>query len=215
VAVAKPELTVIGTAGQNIFQGIHNAKQAIVCHIMEGTLAGCDGWFSNPGAQASANYGVGKDGSIHQYVDPQGTDAPFANGLLANQDAAVQALMAANPAGTNPNWITVSIEHEGHSGDALTPAQLAASAQLSAWLCETFAITADEDHLLGHYEFDAVTRARCPGWDRAAWLRYEGAVTALLARPVPTNNDLEEMHRIVDAQPFVAADLITYASRFS
>lgn len=185
MSVSKPPMTIIGTNSQNLWRGRGQAKLAVVCHIMQGTLAGCDSWFSDPAAQASTNYAVGLDGTIHQYVDPEGPDAPFANGLVNQPDAAVQKLLA-QTGNTNLNFVTVSIEHEGNSGDLLTTAQLDASAQLCAWLCERFGIPMDEDHILGHYEIDSVTRAGCPGWNRVAWLRYEAAVARFLApAPVP------------------------------
>ena len=41
----------------------------IVEHVMQGSLTGTDHWFQNPNAQVSAHFGIGKDGSVHQYVD--------------------------------------------------------------------------------------------------------------------------------------------------
>lgn len=188
MTVQKPPVTYIGTNGQNIWTGKGLPKVAIVCHIMEGTLAGCDSWFSNPAAQASSNYGIGKDGTIHCYVDPESKDAPFANGLVNKPDAAFLTLAKAYP--ENPNYWTISIEHEGNSGDPMPPAQLAASAALAAWLCDRFGIPADDAHLLGHYEIDSVTRAGCPGWNHATWLTWEAAVlNALTPQPQPTPPD--------------------------
>lgn len=79
---------------------------------MEGTLDGTDAWFHNPQAQASADYGTGKDGRIYQWVDWTGDHKAWAQAV------------------GNPYW--VSIENEGHSGDTLTPAQLDAVAQIVA-----------------------------------------------------------------------------------
>lgn len=199
MSVTKPAWTFVGTAGNNIWKGARQPAVAIVLHVMQGTLAACDGWFQNPAAQASSNFGIGKDGTIHCYVDPQGADAPYANGIVNGPDAAVQALLKAQN-NVNPNWWSVSIEHEGTSAFnevtatgtpfVLTAAQLAASTQLCAWLCDTFQIPADEDHILGHYEFDSATRAGCPGFDRNGWVVYENAVKALLQpQPSPTPPD--------------------------
>jgi hypothetical protein len=132
MTVAKPPITWVGTGGNNIWQGQGLPKAAIVLHIAQGTLAGCDAWFSNPQAQASANYCVGLDGTIHCYVDPFGADAPFANGIVNQPDATFQALAASHP--QNPNWWSVSVEHAGMSGDPMPAAQMQASAQLVAWL---------------------------------------------------------------------------------
>ncbi|HWO92013.1 MAG TPA: N-acetylmuramoyl-L-alanine amidase, partial [Methylomirabilota bacterium] len=42
--------------------------EAIVVHIMDGTLLGTDARFANPGSKVSAHYGVGTNGQIHHYV---------------------------------------------------------------------------------------------------------------------------------------------------
>lgn len=87
----------------------------VVLHIMEGTLNGTDSWFKNPTAQASSHFGVGKDGQTYQWVDTD--DASWAQ------------------AGGNKSYI--SIENEGHHGDTLTDAQIAACAKIVAWVHET------------------------------------------------------------------------------
>jgi N-acetyl-anhydromuramyl-L-alanine amidase AmpD len=40
---------------------------------MDGTLAGTDAWFTNPASQVSAQYGIGKNGEVHQYVKEEDT----------------------------------------------------------------------------------------------------------------------------------------------
>lgn len=87
----------------------------VVLHIMEGTLDGSDAWFRNPNAQASAHFGVGKDGRIYQWVDT--ADKAWAQ------------------AAGNSDYI--SIENEGHSGDTLTPPQLSSVAAVVAWVHQT------------------------------------------------------------------------------
>jgi N-acetyl-anhydromuramyl-L-alanine amidase AmpD len=47
--------------------------EAIVIHIMDGTLIGTDSWFANHTSQVSAHYGIGKNGEIHQYVQENDT----------------------------------------------------------------------------------------------------------------------------------------------
>lgn len=85
----------------------------ITLHIMVGRLAGTDSVFLNPGSQASAHYGIGADGAIHQYVsenDGSYSDANFAS-----------------------NNSTISIEHEGGmAGVPCTQACMDASARLCA-----------------------------------------------------------------------------------
>lgn len=85
----------------------------ITLHIMVGHLAGTDSVFLNPGSQASAHYGIGADGAIHQYVsenDGSYSDANFAS-----------------------NNSTISIEHEGGmAGIPCTKACMDNSARLCA-----------------------------------------------------------------------------------
>ncbi|KAA5658054.1 N-acetylmuramoyl-L-alanine amidase, partial [Pseudomonas aeruginosa] len=65
----------------------------ITLHIMAGFLAGTDNVFSRSSSQASAHYGIGSTGEIHQYVDET-------NGAWS--DANYESNMSA-----------ISIEHEG------------------------------------------------------------------------------------------------------
>ncbi|WAX06290.1 hypothetical protein BD811P1_00002 [Bifidobacterium phage BD811P1] len=82
----------------------------ITLHIMVGHLTGTDSVFNHPGG-ASAHYGIGADGSIHQYVDE--TNGSWSD---ANYDS---------------NNSTISIEHEGGmNGIPCTRACMDASARL-------------------------------------------------------------------------------------
>ena len=65
----------------------------ITLHIMVGYLAGTDSVFSRPDSQASAHYGIGADGTIHQYVSESDGSCSDANYVSNNS--------------------TISIEHEG------------------------------------------------------------------------------------------------------
>lgn len=85
----------------------------ITLHIMVGHLAGTDSVFRNPGSQASAHYGIGADGTIHQYVSELDGSYSDANYMSNNS--------------------TVSIEHEGGlAGVPCTRACMDASARLCA-----------------------------------------------------------------------------------
>lgn len=135
---------------------------AIVYHIMAGTLAGTDSWFRNPRNKVSAHFGVGKDGSIHQYVREE--DAAWANGRVNKPSWPLLK------PGVNPNLYTISIEHEGQPGEPFTEAMYRASLALTRYLLGRWSIPADPDHLIGHYRIDSVNRPDCPGpafpWDR-------------------------------------------------
>jgi hypothetical protein len=180
MTVPKPKIEFVGTNGYNISPGAHPAL-AVVNHIMEGSMASCIAWFANPQSGASSNYGVGKDGRIVCFVDPEIVHPywAWANGVLAYPDATVQALVARGKhlyGNVSPNVYTVSVEHEGMTGEEPTEAMFSATVQLAAYLCDRFGVPADRSSLLGHYQFDSVNRARCPGWSGAIWDDYVDAV---------------------------------------
>lgn len=160
--------------------------EAIVLHTMAGTLAGCDAWFANPRSQAGAHFGVGADGSIHQYYSLD--HAPYANGRV---EQPVTARLVRDNAGVNPNYWSVSIEHEdgGEPGRELTPAQFAASTRLSAWLWQTTILPAgaegvpalpDRDHILSHSDISPQSRPRCNGWGEDRMAAHIAEVRRLL-----------------------------------
>ena len=164
---------VINWIGSPFFgypNGVHGRKGyqplAIVMHIAEGTLAGCDGWFNSKvnartNGGSSSSYAVGREGQIHQYV--MEADAAWANGPVHNPS---WKLLISN---ANPNLYTISIEHEGHTGDPWTDEMLNADVWLIRQIAHRWQIPLDRDHIIGHCEIDSVNRPRCPGtglpWD--------------------------------------------------
>jgi len=119
--------------------------EAIVIHIMDGTLLGTDAWFNNPVAQVSAHYGVGKDGDIHQYVEEK--DTAFHAGKVERP-----SWRLIKPR-TNPNFYTIGVEHEGRGNDAYPwpDKQLAASLELVAEIAKRWKIPCDSDHVIPHH----------------------------------------------------------------
>lgn len=160
-------------------------KEGVVCHIMEGTLAGCDSWFNTPGAYASTNFGISKRGVIHQYVKLVGA-APYANGVAQSETAKVSRMLplvrqlSEKYRWASQNKWTLSIEHEGRSGEQITdyPAMFDASTQLTALLLAD--APPERQRTFEHQDFDAVTRSGCPGWSTATWKAYDGRVQELL-----------------------------------
>lgn len=129
---------------------------------MSGTLVGTDSWFANPASKVSSHFGVGKNGEIHQYVDLK--NPAWSNGSVNNPNWSLLIPCV------NPNYYTVSIEHEGESGDTMPEAQYQATQALHLWLIETLGIPVTRDNIIGHYRIDSVNKANCPGlgfpWDR-------------------------------------------------
>nr|DAF30168.1 MAG TPA: N-acetylmuramoyl-L-alanine amidase [Caudoviricetes sp.] len=94
----------------------------ITLHIMVGYLAGTDSVFKNPSTQASAHYGIGADGSIHQYVSEN--DGCYSDANYASNNS------------------TISIEHEGGmAGVPCTQACMDASARLCADIARRYGWT--------------------------------------------------------------------------
>lgn len=120
----------------------------ITLHIMAGYLAGTDSVFTNPASQASAHYGIGADGTIHQYVNE--TDGSYSD---ANYES---------------NNSCISIEHEGGIPQAqCTQACIDASAQLCADIARRYGWNRLwHDGLNGnvwlHREIPGTDHATCP-----------------------------------------------------
>lgn len=122
----------------------------ITLHIMVGRLAGTDSVFQHPSG-ASAHYGIGADGTIHQYVNENDGSWSDANYTSNNS--------------------TISIEHEGGmDGIPCTRACMDSSARLCADIARRHGWTRLwHDGLNGniwlHREIPGTNHAGCP--DRA------------------------------------------------
>ena len=120
----------------------------ITLHIMVGYLGGTDSTFANANTQASAHYGIGADGAIHQYVSE--TDGSYSDANYASNNS------------------TISIEHEGGmDGVPCTQACMDASARLCADIARRYGWTRLwHDGLNGnvwlHREIPGTDHATCP-----------------------------------------------------
>ncbi len=132
--------------------------EAIVVHIMEGTLAGTDAWFQNipTASNVSAHYGIGKNGDVHQYV--READSAWHAGRKSSN--APFRLVQQRPR-VNPNKYTIGIEHEGREHDPWTDEMYAASAALIKDICHRWDIPVSRDFIIGHNEI--YTAKSCPG----------------------------------------------------
>ncbi|WP_213997200.1 MULTISPECIES: N-acetylmuramoyl-L-alanine amidase [Tepidanaerobacter] len=134
---------------------------AIVNHITAGDYPGCLSWMQNPKAQASAHYLITKAGKILQ--------------LVKESDTAWHAGAVNKPNwkyydGTNPNYYTIGIEHEGFPETGITEAQYQATLWLQKQIIQRYDIPIDSDHIIGHYRIDSVNRPNCPG-PKFPWTR--------------------------------------------
>lgn len=149
--------------------------KAVVLHIGEGPLSAFFPTFNNPARKASAHFTVGKQGEIEQYVSIN--DTAYANGLRWESAAGAAGGIWRNPRGVqvtpawkglingvNPNYYTISIEHEGFFGEPWTEPMYLANLKLLQWIRDQTGLTyARGDALIGHNDFDNVDRPNCPG----------------------------------------------------
>lgn len=135
-----------------------SAIDCIVIHCIDGrtgSLESAAHWFADPVAEASAHYGVGRDGRLVQWVDE--SDTAFHAGKKVRPTAA----LVLERADVNPNLFSIGVECEGRASDGLTPTQLEALAELVADIATRHAIPLNRRHVLGHREIRA--DKSCPG----------------------------------------------------
>lgn len=134
--------------------------EAIVIHIMDGTLDGTDSWFNDPASRVSAHYGVGKNGEVHQYVKE--SDSAFHAGTIVQPTWPGLKVEGGKP--VNPNLYTIGIEHEGRglSTNPWPQDQRAASLALVADIARRWNIPIDDQHIIGHHMIRA-SKPDCPG----------------------------------------------------
>jgi N-acetyl-anhydromuramyl-L-alanine amidase AmpD len=151
--------------------------EAIVIHIMEGTLGGTDSWFGDPKSSVSAHYGIGQDGTIHQYVKE--ADTAFHAGTVDKPS------WPQIKAGVNPNHYTIGIEHEGRDDIAWPwpPPMLEASRQLVREIAARWGFPVDAANVVTHH---SIRHGKtCPGrnFKIAEYLAGLGAAAAPPAPP--------------------------------
>ena len=128
---------------------------------MQGTMESTLSWFSYPKSEVSAHYGIAKDGRIWQFVDPHNT--AWANGIVSEPDTSIKWLAVAVRDGVNPNYLTISIEHEGNSGEPMPETQYLSSLALHRSLVKAYALNPDSQHIIRHSQIDSINRLVCPG----------------------------------------------------
>ena len=151
---------ILQKSSPNFWKGRNGQKAIAICdHIMQGTMEGSDSEFKN--GQVSAHFGVAKDGRIWQWVAV--TDAAWANGPINRPDTSIPWIVDAQKNKINPNNLTISIEHEGKTGELFSDAQYQATLWLHQKLIKENNITLDGQHIIGHFQLDSVNRPFCPG----------------------------------------------------
>lgn len=147
-------LVIIQKQTPNFTEGRSGYKpEAIIIHIMDGTLAGTDSWFKSSKSQVSSHYGIGRTGEIHQYVKEE--DKAWHSGKVVSPNWSLFKN------GVNPNLYTVGIEHEGYANTVWTAEQKTSSALLIKEICKRWNIPIDRDHIIGHYQING-SKPDCP-----------------------------------------------------
>jgi N-acetyl-anhydromuramyl-L-alanine amidase AmpD len=171
----------IGAHSKNFRAGrsANMRPEAVVIHIAVGSLKSVDNSFLSPTHGTSAHYCVGKDGAVHQYVREE--DTAFHAGIV---DRPSWKLLKKG-LGVSPNTYTIGIEHAGMPDDPWTDDMYAASAELTAGICERWAIPIDADHIPMHREIRA--GKSCPGFqfDRARYLGLVAGVPPATLTTIP------------------------------
>ncbi|MBI2899037.1 MAG: N-acetylmuramoyl-L-alanine amidase [Planctomycetes bacterium] len=133
---AKPATTWVPADPANYVSAGDRGIEYVVIHTIEGTVADAIAVFQNPATQKSAHYVVGYDGAVTQMV--QDKDVAWHAGEF--------------------NAASIGIEHEGYANaNNWTTAEYVKSAELTRWLCLTYAIPMDREHILGHSEAPGAT----------------------------------------------------------
>lgn len=109
-------------------------QRGVVVHIAEGGFEGTISWCKNPGSNVSCHFVVAADGRIAQ---------------VADTDVTVWTQIAGNG-----HWL--SVENEGFTPNALTPAQVEANAKILAKAHEVYGVplqiaTNPDGRGLGHH----------------------------------------------------------------
>ncbi len=131
--------------------------ELIVVHISAGSLTSMTNWFSTPNSQASAHYGVGKDGTVLQYVEED--KKAWHAGRVNNPTFKLYKQ------GINPNLYTIGIENEGQDLQYAPELQVETLCKLIKDICLRYSIPMDRDHIIGHFQIDAINRPYCPSKD--------------------------------------------------
>lgn len=139
----------------NFTSGGITSYDYVVVHTMQGYYGGSISWFQNPSANVSAHYCMrAEDGEVTQ--------------MVRNEDRAWH-VNSINPQ-------AIGIEHEGFIDEPewYTWINYVESAYLARWLCDTYDIPIDRDHIVGHVELPGNSHTDPGGnWN---WDLYMGLV---------------------------------------
>lgn len=146
---------------------------AVVLHGSAGPAGPSIDWLrnprrDNPGAAVSSNYFISGSGVIYELVPWEPGYRAFANGIIETPDLSLAWLRDAIKRRLNPNWITVSIEHEAMEAEMrnrapMTDNQFNSSIDLTAYVLRQAGLKASHETINGHFQISGKVKADCPG----------------------------------------------------
>jgi N-acetyl-anhydromuramyl-L-alanine amidase AmpD len=175
VAIAKPRY--VKMPSPNFFEPGEMKVNQVAAVVLHGTasygIASAIDWLRNPrhdkpGAAVSASYAISKGGVIYELVPFESGLRAWANGIVENYDTSLAWLVNAVKNKINPNWITVSIEHEATSDEmqrraSMTDAQFNSSIDLTAYILAASGLRAGHETIIGHNQISGTKKYNCPG----------------------------------------------------
>jgi N-acetylmuramoyl-L-alanine amidase len=156
-------MKIINKPSPNFLQGRKSYRpEAIVIHIMQGTLYGTDSWFQSTLSKASAHYGIGKMGQIHQYVNEKDT-ACHAGRVNAPSWSLIK--QTESSLYISPDYYTIGIDHEGDFNTEWTDEMYEASSNLIKAISLRWGIPVDRQHIIGYHEIYSLKKGLGAGVD--------------------------------------------------
>ena len=123
---------------------------------MQGSLTGTDGWFQGQniknGIYSSSHEGIGKNGEVHIYVNPD--DTAYHAGRI-NQPIWAGIKKAIWGSYINPNYYTYGIENEGFRGETWAEEQMKSLCQRVKEITTKYNIPVTRANIISHHEITA------------------------------------------------------------
>lgn len=118
-------------------------------------------YSAREGSAASFTFVTNRNGTVVQCLHPE-TQTPWTNGDLNNPMTAVTRAMVGKPYNAN-EYCFMTVENVGFDpGYPVTDAQIETLAQLAAWGSKVSGLAVNRLTVLGHRDFNSVTRWNCP-----------------------------------------------------
>ncbi len=135
-------------AGRKIY-GVSYTIEAVVIHIMQGSLIGTDQHFKTPDTFVSSHDGIGKGGELHTYVEID--DKAYHAGRF-NKPKWFHMKRWPWGAWKNANAYTYGIECEGFRGDRWTEAQMQTIVERTKKALDDANLPYTRDRIISHDE---------------------------------------------------------------